>query len=120
VSRTLGGVEGKWVRGSPKMLRLELLNVGHWAHREPAPHREPSVCSRRLPRSRSDVRAWVNAPQDLHQVEGQSVSKVADDRGVVSGKSSDLEVVTQLWVGGFDSERLREDESKLGVVLGRP
>jgi hypothetical protein len=45
---------------------------------------------------------------------------VADYRGVVSGKSPDLEVVTQLWVGGFDTERLREDESKPGVVLGRP
>jgi len=75
---------------------------------------------RRLARSRPDVRAWVNAPQDLHQVEGRSVSKVADYRGVVSGKSPDLEVVTQLWVGGFDTERLREDESKPGVVLGRP
>jgi len=27
VSRTVGQVEGKWIWGSPKMLRLELLNV---------------------------------------------------------------------------------------------
>ena len=27
MSRTVGQVEGKWIWGSPKMLRLELLNV---------------------------------------------------------------------------------------------
>jgi len=75
---------------------------------------------RRLAWSRPDVRVWVKAPQDLHQLEGRSVAKVADYRRVVSGKSPDLEVVTQLWVGGFDPERLREDESEAGVVLGRP
>jgi hypothetical protein len=66
------------------------------------------------------VRVWVNAPEELHQVEGRRVAKAAGYRGVVSGKNPDLEVVTQLWVRGFDTQRLREGESEVGVVLDRP
>ena len=59
-------------------------------------------------------------PEELHQFEGRRVAKAAGYRGVVPGKDPDLEVVTQLWVRGFDTQRLREGESEAGVVLERP
>ena len=59
------------------------------------------------------------SPEALHQVEGRRVAEPASYRGVVSGKSPDLEEVTQLRVRGFDTESLREGEPKTGVVLGR-
>ena len=59
-------------------------------------------------------------PEELHRVEGRRVAKAPGYRGVVSGKNPDLEVVTQLWVRGFDTQRLREGESEAGVVLERP